>query len=65
MKFKLDENLGHRARALLVAAGHDVATVHEENRRCACEVKNPKGSCCLGDVTRVESAIVERVAMVR
>lgn len=23
--------------------------------RCACEVKNPKGSCCLGDVARVES----------
>ena len=22
--------------------------------RCACEVKNPKGSCCLGDVARVE-----------
>lgn len=33
MKLKLDENLGHRAQALLVAAGHDVATVHEENRR--------------------------------
>lgn len=31
MKFKLDENLGHRAQALLEAAGHDVATVHEEN----------------------------------
>ena len=26
--------------------------------RCACEVKNPKGSCCLGDVARV----VRRVA---
>lgn len=22
--------------------------------RCACEVRNPKGSCCLGDVARVE-----------
>ena len=30
MKLKLDENLGRRARQLLVAAGHDVATVHEE-----------------------------------
>jgi hypothetical protein len=27
LKLKLDENLGHRARALLEAAGHDVATV--------------------------------------
>jgi hypothetical protein len=24
---------------------------------CACEVKNPKGSCCLGDVVRVERAM--------
>jgi predicted nuclease of predicted toxin-antitoxin system len=31
LKLKLDENLGHRAQALLAAAGHDVATVHEEN----------------------------------
>jgi predicted nuclease of predicted toxin-antitoxin system len=31
LKLKLDENLGHRARALLEAAGHDVATVHEQN----------------------------------
>ena len=30
MKLKLDENLGRRAQQLLVAAGHDVATVHEE-----------------------------------
>jgi predicted nuclease of predicted toxin-antitoxin system len=31
LKLKLDENLGHRALALLEAAGHDVATVHGEN----------------------------------
>jgi Domain of unknown function (DUF5615) len=31
LKLKLDENLGHRAHALLQAAGHDVATVHDEN----------------------------------
>jgi predicted nuclease of predicted toxin-antitoxin system len=31
LKLKLDENLGHRAQVLLEAAGHDVATVHEEN----------------------------------
>lgn len=24
---------------------------HIEAGRCACEVRNPKGSCCLGDVT--------------
>lgn len=22
--------------------------------RCACEVKNPKGACCLGDVSKIE-----------
>ena len=31
MRFKLDENLGRLARALLEAAGHDVATVHQED----------------------------------
>jgi Zinc binding domain len=25
--------------------------------RCACEVKNPSGTCCLGDVTRVEKSL--------
>ena len=25
--------------------------------RCACEVKNPRGVCCLGDVLRVEQAL--------
>jgi hypothetical protein len=25
-----------------------------EAGRCACEVKNPKGTCCLGDVMRIE-----------
>ncbi|MDX6444874.1 MAG: hypothetical protein QOH71_1948 [Blastocatellia bacterium] len=31
MKFKLDENLGRRGRNLLTAAGHDVATVFDQN----------------------------------
>lgn len=26
--------------------------------RCACEVRNPKGSCCLGDVAAVEKAVL-------
>jgi len=26
--------------------------VEVEAGRCACEVKNPSGKCCLGDVTR-------------
>jgi hypothetical protein len=24
---------------------------HIAARRCACEVRNPRGACCLGDVT--------------
>ncbi len=37
------------ARAMItreVQAGH-----------CACEVRNPKGSCCLGDIARVEARL--------
>ena len=35
MKLKLDENLGDRGRALLVAAGHDVATVPQQQMGAA------------------------------
>ncbi len=31
MKLKLDENLGHRALAILHGAGHDVTTVPQQN----------------------------------
>lgn len=27
--------------------------------RCACDVKNPKGSCCMGDVARVVNQLLE------
>ena len=30
-----------------------------EAGNCACETKNPKGTCCLGDVRRVEAAALE------
>jgi tRNA C32,U32 (ribose-2'-O)-methylase TrmJ len=33
LKLKLDENLGHRARALLEAAGHDVAILEPDDAR--------------------------------
>ena len=33
---------------------------HISEGRCACEVRNPRGSCCLGDVT----AAVKHVALV-
>lgn len=30
---------------------------------CACEVRNPKGSCCLGDVARVERRLASALAI--
>ena len=35
MKMKLDENIGLRGKELLIAAGHDVATVLEQNLQSA------------------------------
>lgn len=37
-------------------------TEHVRAGRCACEVRNPKGSCCLGDVAAVVEALTEEVA---
>lgn len=30
---------------------------------CACEVRNPKGSCCLGEVSKVERRLVSELAV--
>lgn len=58
-----------RIRAAFVSSGRNRASedIAREVKagRCACEVKNPKGSCCLGDVSRVENAVVEGVAAAR
>ena len=32
----------------------ETISVEVKAGHCACEVRNPKGSCCLGDVSRVE-----------
>ena len=37
-----------QARELRAMVAGEVQAGH-----CACEVKNPKGSCCLGDVARI------------
>lgn len=43
-------------------AGHRVRT-HIAAGRCACEVRNPRGACCLGDVTAaVRRAVASRAA---
>ncbi len=48
-------------RAEIAATGASTAVErirgHVEAKRCACDVRNPRGACCLGDVT----AAVERV----
>jgi hypothetical protein len=31
---------------------------HIADRRCACDVRNPRGVCCLGDLTVVAKALV-------
>jgi hypothetical protein len=35
----------------------DVVRAEVEAGHCACEVKNPKGACCLGDIMRIERRI--------
>ena len=57
-------------RAEIEAGGRSAAAErireHIAAGRCACEVRNPRGACCLGDVTaavkRVESAMAIREA---
>ncbi len=48
-------------RGEIQTKGHSTAqgmiTQEVKAGRCACEVKNPAGACCLGDVTRVVRAI--------
>src|SRR5258708_2863719 len=41
------------ARTGVSSATKDIA-VEVKKEHCACEVKNPKGTCCLGDVAKVE-----------
>ena len=45
------------ARELRESVAHEVQAQH-----CACEVKNPKGGCCLGDLVRLERGRATEVA---
>ena len=41
-------------------------TAEVKARRCACEIKNPAGSCCLGDVNReIKDATLRQVSTAR
>lgn len=52
-------------KAEIQAKGHSTAQamITQEVRagRCACEVKNPAGGCCLGDVARVLQTLTARL----
>ena len=52
-------------RAEVQTKGYSTAqgTITQEVKagRCACEVKNPAGTCCLGDVTRAVRAVMVQV----
>lgn len=40
----------------------DIITAHIKAKRCGCEVNNPQGSCCLGNVRLVIKQVVEELA---
>ncbi|MBI4528509.1 MAG: copper chaperone Copz family protein [Deltaproteobacteria bacterium] len=52
-------------RAEIQSKGHSTApamiTREIKAGRCACEVKNPAGTCCLGDVTRAVQAVIAQL----
>jgi endonuclease YncB( thermonuclease family) len=53
-------------RAELIATGRSEAVervrMHIQAGRCACEVRNPRGVCCLGDVTAAVKRVRESFA---
>jgi hypothetical protein len=52
-------------RAEIQTKGHSTAqrmiTQEVKAGRCACEVKNPAGACCLGDIARAVQAVMAQV----
>ncbi len=53
-------------RTELADTGHSRAPervrAHIQAGRCACEIRNPRGTCCLGDVTAAVKRLVAAVA---
>lgn len=52
---------GEMERTGASSAGRTI-TAEVKAGHCACEVKNPKGTCCLGDVLKVERLAVLKSA---
>ena len=52
-------------RAEVETKGHSTAqrmiTQEVKAGRCACEVKNPAGTCCLGDISRAVQTVIARL----
>ena len=42
-----------------------VITAEVRVGRCACEVRNPKGSCCLGEIAKAEHDVVSELAVIK
>ncbi len=47
---------GVTRRSVVAHSSRDIAAEVRAGH-CACEVRNPKGSCCLGDVVRIEQEV--------
>ena len=48
------ETIRHELASTGRSSASKTVTAEVTSGHCACEVKNPKGTCCLGDVSRVE-----------
>jgi hypothetical protein len=49
------------------SASHAIERIrgHIEAGRCACDVRNPRGACCLGDVTAAVKRVEDSVTALR
>lgn len=57
-----DVNVGSVCEAARTREIRETITLEVQAGHCACEVKNPKGGCCLGDLLRIEQATQQAVA---
>ncbi len=57
-----EADLRHEIAATGRSAAGQRITAHVKAGRCACEIKNPQGSCCLGDVAGAMKALTAEEA---
>jgi hypothetical protein len=56
--FDVDEaDLRHEAATAALGSASARITQHVKEGRCACELRNPQGSCCLGNISVVTDAL--------